>query len=77
MDNPQLDIDISNNRMRDLYRDVLNSLSSAKSSYIANNLQEMEAHLRKADVESSLLIAERIDMLIKVLEIWLSGKTPN
>ena len=61
-----LDIDLKNYRLRELLSEVEDAITKATQAYKDGDPSRMDAYLRFADIKSNLLIAERLDMLIKV-----------
>ena len=62
-----LTIDIIDDRSRRFYKDVVDDLDKAKTAYQSADKDLANLYIQQAQVKSNLLIAERLDVLCKIL----------
>jgi hypothetical protein len=62
-----LEVDIINGRYKKFYKDVVDDLDKAKTAYSDGDANLADLYLKQATVKSNILIAERLDILGKIL----------
>ena len=64
----QLELELMENRAKKLYKKIQGDLANARTQYVQNNNAELANLLiQLAQVESQILIAERLDMIAQIL----------